>query len=797
MAGRVANADPVEVSGVYPHLAMYNNHGECGTGAVVPWAGRLWAITYAPHEPFGSTDKLYSITPDLQQTIHPESIGGTPANRMIHRPSGQLFIGPYAIDETGKVRAISSDKMPGRHTASAQHLTDPAGKIYYATMEEGFYEVDVESLSVKTLFTDIHVANGKRYGYAPHGGRLLPGHHGKGAYSGQGRLIYSNNGEKSAAAQRRPDITSGVLAEWDGESDAWTIVRRNQFTEVTGPGGIYGSDNPAEDPIWAVGWDHKSVLLGVRTKDLGWSFYRLPKGSHSYDGAHGWNTEWPRIRDIGEDKLLMTMHGLFWSFPRAFSPAASVDLSPRSAYLKVVGDFCRWGDRVVFGCDDTAATEFLNTRRAKGRIAGPGQSHSNLWFVDPEKIDRLGPALGRGGVWIDEAVASGQRSDPFLFAGFDHRGLHLAHNTLEPVTLSLEVDRKGNGQWTLLKTLTVDANGYHYEAFNEEERGAWVRVVPEQNCEGLTAFFHYANKGRRTPANAPIFDSVADMQTEDRSIGLLWVLDGGRKRLGFASEDGYYELDERLSLEPVADPKAAEQTASAAPLASDVLSVDAASVVYTDDRGDRWRLPKGHRDFDDAARLHEGRIDREVVTERDLMNCHGTFYELPARNAGGFSKIRPIATHNKRISDYCSYRGLMVVSGIAKDAPASEHVVRSTDGQAALWVGTIDDLWQLGKPRGEGGPWHDTQVAAGKPSDPYLMMGYDKKSFTVSHDGVEPVTVTLEVDITGEGSWQPWASLTVAPDSKSRGQFPDGFQAYWVRAVADRDCVASVQFRYE
>ncbi len=26
------------ISGVYPHLAMWNSEGECGTGAVVPWA---------------------------------------------------------------------------------------------------------------------------------------------------------------------------------------------------------------------------------------------------------------------------------------------------------------------------------------------------------------------------------------------------------------------------------------------------------------------------------------------------------------------------------------------------------------------------------------------------------------------------------------------------------------------------------------------------------------------------------------------------------------------------------------
>ncbi len=31
--------EPVQISGIYPQLAYYNNEGECGTGAVVPWAG--------------------------------------------------------------------------------------------------------------------------------------------------------------------------------------------------------------------------------------------------------------------------------------------------------------------------------------------------------------------------------------------------------------------------------------------------------------------------------------------------------------------------------------------------------------------------------------------------------------------------------------------------------------------------------------------------------------------------------------------------------------------------------------
>lgn len=40
---------PDSISGIYPRLAYYNNEGECGTGAVVPWADRLWVITYGRH----------------------------------------------------------------------------------------------------------------------------------------------------------------------------------------------------------------------------------------------------------------------------------------------------------------------------------------------------------------------------------------------------------------------------------------------------------------------------------------------------------------------------------------------------------------------------------------------------------------------------------------------------------------------------------------------------------------------------------------------------------------------------
>ena len=158
-------ADEPQFSGIYPHLAFFNDENECGVGAVVPWAGRLWVVTYAPHKPLGSSDKLYEIDEALSLTVRPESVGGTPANRMIHAESGQLFIGPYAIGQDRQVRVIPPDRMPGRLTGTARHLTEPAGKVYFATMEEGFYEVDVCTLEVtRVINPDGNALNPARCG---------------------------------------------------------------------------------------------------------------------------------------------------------------------------------------------------------------------------------------------------------------------------------------------------------------------------------------------------------------------------------------------------------------------------------------------------------------------------------------------------------------------------------------------------------------------------------------------------------------------------------------------------------
>ena len=773
----------VSRSGIYPHLAFYNDEGECGTGAIVPFADRLWVVTYAPHSPRGSSDKLYEIDVDLNMTVRPESIGGTPANRMIHRESKQLFIGPYVIDESRKVRVIPYKKMFGRPTGNARHLTNPMNKIYCASMEEAIYEIDVRTLETKTLFYD-ESQNGSPK-------TNLPGYHGKGLYSGQGKLVYANNGEHGQAARNNPFTPSGVLAQWDGKQKNFEIVLRNQFTEVTGPGGIYGSKNPLSDPIWANGWDARSLILMCMHKGK-WHRYRLPKASHSYDGAHGWNTEWPRIREIGEgDNLLMTMHGMFWNFPKTFTPENSKGISPRSTYLKVIGDFARWGSYIVMGCDDTAKSEFLNKRKAKGHVAAP-QSQSNLWFVKPEEIDHLGPVIGRGAVWLNDTVEAATPSDSYLFSGFQSRAAHLF--TSAPTTLTFEVDLNGNNTWTELSTVNVD--GYHWYSFPTASRGTWIRVTSSDSLKKATVWFTYANPDTRKPGkNHDTFRGLAKASEKEINFGIIRARGDNKRDLHFASDKGLYQLNTDLSLVRLKDQNRENwlQKHAAIPQRAGILSVDKASVLYIDDNGKRFRLPKGSSSLDDE----EGRICREVATERDLFNAHGTFYELPANNALGFPRIRPIATHNLRIHDFCSYRGLLILSGTSTtNIPKNNsHLIHSTDRKTSLWAGAVDDLWGLGKPVGDGGPWSATKVTAGKPSDPYLMTGYDRKDLTIS--AASPCQITAQIDISGNGDWVDYRSFEIKNiNQQASHSFPGDFQAYWIRFVCNKDTSVSAKLIY-
>jgi hypothetical protein len=546
--------------------------------------------------------------------------------------------------------------------------------------------------------------------------------------------------------------------------------------------------------------------MGVRDNGR-WSFYRLPKASHSYDGAHGWNTEWPRIRDIGSTEkpdYLMTMHGMFWHFPGTFTSNNSAGIRPQSAYLKVIGDYTRWNNQLVFGCDDSAQKEFLNKRKVKGRIEGPGQSNSNLWFTSLTKPNELGPNTSEGALWISEMIKAGEVSEPFLFAGWDYRSAWIKNEGKETVSFSFEVDEKGTNDWKNLKTITVKGDESVNVPFSE--KGEWIRVKTSQ-ATIATVYFSYTQKDKRSKTANELFKGLANVDQTNVSAGLLWGLGNNRRKLGVLAgtvtdkgftEDGYYELDSLMNLVKKADSKTASFIREKFAIPRQVVIMDEASVLIIDDLGRRWRLPKGDPGYTSLTKNGVLRICREVATERDLLNCSGTFYELPAENADGFAKIRPIASHNFRIFDYASYRGMLIMTGIDPlEAKGNPHLITSTDGKAVIWAGVIDDLWQAGKPVGEGGPWKNSAVKAGVASDAYLIGFYDKRSLKLSHDLNEAVTFKIEVEPIGHGPWMNYKTVVVKPGKTLSLKFPETFQSRWIRFESDKTCSATAWLKYE
>ena len=123
----------------------------------------------------------------MTMTIHAESVGGTPAARMIHEESQQLFIGHYVIDNQGRFESLALQRC--LHASPPSPPSKSKNFVYLYDMENMFYEVNVHSLEFKKLFHD-----------------PIPGYHGKGGFTSQGKVVVSNNGETSFGHLDKPDL---------------------------------------------------------------------------------------------------------------------------------------------------------------------------------------------------------------------------------------------------------------------------------------------------------------------------------------------------------------------------------------------------------------------------------------------------------------------------------------------------------------------------------------------------------------------------------------------------------------
>lgn len=455
----------INISGVFPHLGVKAGHfpkrTETGIGALMPWADRLWFVTYVAHKTnSGSGTGLFSIDDSMNIIKHAESVVGTYANRMIHAATSQCIIGPHIIDTEGRVRTFT-DLVNTRLTATCEHLANPQEMVYFLGMEGEFYEANVKTLAVKQLYNLLNELELDRES------RL----HFKDAYSDHGRVVVANNSYYAGDYDR--GFSDGRLAEWDGKT--WKVLERTQFNTVAGrKAGDLGHG------IYAVGQDRASAVLKLYLPETGWQTYRLPKATHTQD--HAWTTEWPRIREIESERWMLNASGMFYELPSMTYANRIWGLRPVCTHLRIIGDYCSWNGMLVMAGDQTTPIDDTNTY--------VGQPQANLWFGKSDDLWSWGKPQGWGGPWYKQAVKAGQPSDPYLMTGFDKKCLHLTQDSSARVSFTVDVDFLGDGMWRKYASIDVDAGGYAHHEFPTGFSAHWVRLTANKECTA-TAYFTY------------------------------------------------------------------------------------------------------------------------------------------------------------------------------------------------------------------------------------------------------------------------------------------------------------------
>lgn len=475
----------------------------------MPWADRLYMVSYLSVPNYGAGTGLYAIDPDLkmEKIANHSSVF---ANRMIHHWTDSIVIGPYIIDAGRNVRTIT-DLLEVRIGAVAEHIVHPEDMIYMVSMDGPFYEVNLTTLKAKLLFSlvdklaipispDPHTT-GQCY---PHFKDALTVHastDGKGGVGPTpGGLVYvASNG------YNEKDYTDGSycgrLASWDGVSTSWTILESTAFY------GLAARKNYGR-VVYATGWDRKSAILRVADQgspdapsvNTGWRTFRLPKASHAFD--HGWQTEWPRIREVETERYLLDVHGMFYELSPLGWQGSVWGIRPVSQHLRVIPDFTSFRGMLVMGGNEVSSIFDNNIVT--------GQSQSGLWMGKTDDLWSWGGPQGWGSVWREERVVAGDTSDPFLMTGFDKKVLHLSCETCGNITdkieVAVELDTLGNavqtGRWRTLDSVVIESPNWYFGYVIPAGMSAhWVRLrlvtgvrvahanAPE--CPNCTATFIY------------------------------------------------------------------------------------------------------------------------------------------------------------------------------------------------------------------------------------------------------------------------------------------------------------------
>jgi hypothetical protein len=200
--------------------------------------------------------------------------------------------------------------------------------------------------------------------------------------------------------------------------------------------------------------------------------WRLPKTDQGYNGLM--ERQSLRIcREVATERDLFNCGGTFYELPSENADGFA-KIKPVSTHGLRINDYASFrGMLVLTGIDPKAASANPNIFFSDDRKAA-------VWAGVIDDLWKLGKPLGKGGPWLNDAVAAGIASDPYLFGGYDKRTLTLSHQSTSAVSFTLQLDATGDGVWYDYKTVPVSAGKSIVLSFPADIQSKWIRVVADK-----------------------------------------------------------------------------------------------------------------------------------------------------------------------------------------------------------------------------------------------------------------------------------------------------------------------------
>ncbi len=729
-------------------------------------------------------------------------MGGTHAGEYYNSDLNKLFFGPYIISSNRVVKAFSPvSELPGRITAITKNPNRPNSALVY-TMEQGLYSVDMNSYQVTTLHVDENVlANADRnYISSP----LVQGSHGKDIYYANGRSVFIANNGKNVINNI---VQYGGLGEYYdvskniGSPSSWNTVMPTNFNDI--------ESSPDNSNIWMLGWDTKSVILKVKNSQNVTTDLRFAKSFHNYHAVHGWSTEWPRIMKINDSKYLANMYGSYIEITDKFSAQRLGEITPKTTHLKTVNDIEKVDDSTfaVAGND----LSIINTKE-QDFVEIPV---SNIEFLPYSKITESGQWYGDGALWLDQSLRSGDVSDSFFIGGYTERVVHFK-NAGNEGRLDVGVEIGDGDNWSELSRVHVMPGAYSYYILPANSTAKWLRLKSYSINSKITALLFLETPELLKNTNDNIFNPLLDITSSDMSsdrgiivpkgrymeyVSNIYSLANGQvsKTSSSLFTLGANESDQNSSENLLKFTKV--DNASSRINAIDSLN-NSRNYDYADSGGyisvydsnrNVFALPISSNRYR-AQDIHVTQKigSRRLLSDTYVLNSYGSFYVIPEDTPGaeGIINIRPISTHNKLISDFNIWRGMLVLSGAKPNLDrTSNYIPANNEKTAGLWFGRVDDLYKFSKPSGYITFWRSSNLSAGSTTPPLLISGYSDKNILFHHTSGRALKFEIYVAFTSRKNsgdrnlpyFHKYGTVTVNSGEKYKYVFPKGFNARWIR----------------